>query len=137
MVDRCLCFHVRRISRKLTQIYDQALKPVGLTSGQFVMLAILETDGPLTVGALGRRLDLEASATGRALRILEKQGLVDPLPAHDNRQHLIHISPSGLDKLDVAGKAWSTAQQQAEQVIGNEPASDLVRVADYAWQRLN
>src|ERR1700727_580564 len=80
--DRCLCLHVQRAARTLARRFDEALRPVGLTQGQFSLLTSLNRPEPPSMGAVADLLALDRTTLTANLKPLERRGLlqvmVDP-----------------------------------------------------------
>jgi DNA-binding MarR family transcriptional regulator len=72
----CTCFRVKRLSRLITQLYDAAVRPAGLRSTQFSLLAALRNAGPMTVSALAKGLGADTTSISRALAAVAARGLV-------------------------------------------------------------
>lgn len=70
----CMCASFRRAARSLTQLYDDALRPLGLRATQFTVLQVLALSGEISQGELGRRLVLDSTTLTRTLRLLRAQG---------------------------------------------------------------
>src|SRR5215469_1185842 len=104
-VSGCSCLRVRRIARQLTQAYDGALAPVGLTVNQFGVLAKLfgaSRGGRqgVPIGALAARLGMHPTTLNRDLKPLRAQGLVgDAVDASDGRVRALTITAKGRAKL--------------------------------------
>src|SRR3984957_16630488 len=90
--EDCNCLAVRQAARRVTQFYDQFLAPSGLRTTQFSMLAKLRRFGPMTINALAAAMVMDRTTLGRALRPLQRGGLVAlsrrPL---DRRSKEIHL----------------------------------------------
>ncbi len=56
----CMCANLRRAARVLSQRYDEALRPLGLTITQFTILQALSLAGEVTQGELGKFLQWTA-----------------------------------------------------------------------------
>ncbi len=74
--DSCLCLHVQRAARALARRFDEALRPVGLTSGQFSLLMALNRPAPPTIGSVAGLLAMDRTTLTAALKPLERRGLV-------------------------------------------------------------
>lgn len=74
--DTCLCLHVQRAARALARRFDEALRPVGLTNGQFSLLMALNRPGPAAMGPVARLLAMDRTTLTAALKPLERLGLV-------------------------------------------------------------
>src|SRR3954453_19871902 len=80
--DHCLCLHAQRAGRSLARRFDEALRPVGLTSGQFSLLISLNRPKPPTIGSVASLLAMDRTTLTANLKPLERRGLlkitVDP-----------------------------------------------------------
>ena len=104
-LDRQICFPLYAATRAVTRRYTEVLADVGLTYPQYLVMLALWTDGPLSVGDLGRRLRLDSGTLTPLVKRLEAAGRVerrrDP---HDERRVVVTATPEG-ERLrdDVAG----------------------------------
>ncbi len=72
----CICARLRRTTRRVSQIYDRHLEPHGLTISQFgVMVQVRVSDAP-SIGQLAERMVMDPTTLTRALRPLERRGLL-------------------------------------------------------------
>lgn len=105
--DTCLCLHVQRAARALARHFDEALRPVGLTSGQFSLLNALNRPEPPAVGKVARLLAMDRTTLTAALKPLERDGLVtiaaDP---GDRRNRLLRLTDEGRKILASAVPIW-------------------------------
>ena len=74
--DCCLCLHVQRAARALARYFDEALRPVGLTNGQFSLLMSLNRPEPPGMGPVASLLAMDRTTLTAALKPLERRGLV-------------------------------------------------------------
>jgi DNA-binding transcriptional ArsR family regulator len=74
--DACLCLHVQRAARALARRFDEELRPVGLTHGQFSLLMALNRPTPATMGEVTRVLAMDRTTLTANLKPLERRGLV-------------------------------------------------------------
>src|SRR3569832_1673427 len=92
----CFCLHVQRAARILARRYDEALRPVGLTNGQFTVLMSLNRPSPLTIGKLAAELVMDRTTLTANLKPLERRGLVavrvDPA---DRRNKVVTLTHTG------------------------------------------
>ena len=103
-LDRQICFPLYAATRAVTRKYAEVLADAGLTYPQYLVMLALWTDGPLTVGDLGRRLRLDSGTLTPLLKRLEAAGRVerrrDP---HDERRVVVSPTAEGLrSRQDVA-----------------------------------
>lgn len=141
-VSGCTCLRARRVSRQLTQSYDRALQPVGLTVNQFGVLAKLygATQGGRTglpIGVLAERLGMHPTTLNRDLKPLKAQNLIaDRVDATDRRVRAVTITRKGRAKLAKAVPFWRRAQKRLEETLGAEATRALNDFLDLAASRL-
>ncbi|GAD57867.1 MarR family winged helix-turn-helix transcriptional regulator [Brevundimonas abyssalis] len=80
--DHCLCLHAQRAARRLARRFDEAFRPLGITSGQFSLMNGLNRPTPPPISALATLLAMDRSTVTANLKPLERQGLatvsIDP-----------------------------------------------------------
>src|SRR6516164_1283728 len=74
--DTCMCLHVQRAARAVARRFDEALRPLDLTSGQFSLLMSLNRDEPPTVGQVSTVLAMDRTTLNANLKPLERRGLL-------------------------------------------------------------
>ena len=74
--DHCLCLHAQRAARALSRRFDEAFRPLGLTSGQFSLLMSLNRPEPPTIGMVAEVLAMDRSTVTANLKPLERMGAV-------------------------------------------------------------
>lgn len=121
----CHCLAVRQAARHVTQIYDRHLAAIGLRSTQYSVLAMLDRTGPISVNELAHHLVMDRTATGRALRPLEREGLVHIGAGRDARTRALSLTPAGLERLGAGRGLWSRAQAAFEAQYGAAEAGAL------------
>ena len=113
---------MRAATRRLTQLYDEAMAPTGLRVTQFHILSELErraTDPP-TVGELADILTMERSALGQTLRPLERDGFIDlGQDERDGRRRPIKLTKAGRDKVVRGRRYWAGAHEKFENFFGD------------------
>src|SRR5436305_2658810 len=106
--DTCLCLHMQRAARALARRFDEALRPVGLTNGQFSLLMALNRPEPARFGPVAALLAIDRTTLTAALKPLERKGLVavvtDPV---DRRSRLLALTPAGSALLAEALPIWT------------------------------
>src|ERR1700678_4330874 len=86
MRDCCLCLHMQRAARALARRFDEALRPFGLTNGQFSLLMSLNRPEPPSMGPVASLLAMDRTTLTAALKPLERRGLVNVTPGPANRR---------------------------------------------------
>src|SRR6185369_15841336 len=98
--DRCLCLHVQRAARSIARRFDEALRPVGLTNGQFSMLNALNRPDPARMGSVATLLAMDRTTLTAALKPLERRGLVEiEVDPDDRRGRVLSITSDGRSVL--------------------------------------
>src|SRR5690606_12049942 len=115
--DSCLCLQVRRAARALARHYDEALRPVGLSNGQFSLLMLLNRPAPRTMAEAASLLAIDRTTLTASLKPLQGRGLLDMSrdPA-DRRIQRLCLTPEGRRLLVQALPLWRRAQEAAEQL---------------------
>src|SRR5919206_1272325 len=113
--DACLCLHVQRAARALARRFAEALRPVGLTNGQFSLLMALNRPEPTAMGPVARLLAMDRTTLTAALKPLERLGLVaistDP---SDRRSRLLSLTEKGREVLAAAVPIWRKVHAEIE-----------------------
>ena len=115
----CVCLGVQRAARGVARRYDEALKPLGLTSGQFSILSSLLRDSSEPIGALAELLGQERTTLTRNLRPLEAAGWIDAQPdAKDARVRRVRLTDKGRELVCAAIPIWRAAQRDSNARLG-------------------
>jgi DNA-binding MarR family transcriptional regulator len=116
--DHCLCLHVQRAARALARRFDEALRPVGLTQGQFSLLTSLNRAEPPTIGAVAALLALDRTTLTANLKPLTRRGLVKvKVDRADKRSRRLIITAAGRALVAAAAPIWTRAHRQAERLL--------------------
>lgn len=136
IAEECLCFRARRVSRALTRLYDEALRPLGIQATQLTVLAAIanmEASGGAAMSRMAGVLAMDLTTLSRNLGPLGKAGLVRiERDAHDRRVRLAHLTPTGRELLERAAPAWRAAQDRVVAALGSDLAEGLKRTFDAA-----
>ena len=73
----CTCMRLRKVSRRVSQIYDHSLEAAGMTVTQYGVLGHIARFDGIGIGALAEKLGMDPTTLTRNLRPLERQGFVD------------------------------------------------------------
>ncbi|WP_236517606.1 MarR family winged helix-turn-helix transcriptional regulator [Sandaracinus amylolyticus] len=118
--DECLASPLRRLSRVVNAIYDEALRPIGLTVAQLNLLAaIAGLDEDATAARIARALEIEKSTLSRDLARLEAGGLVRR--REGGREKRLELTARGAKLLEAAVPAWERAQARAAAALPSLP----------------
>lgn len=121
----CLATRVRQLSRIITRVYDDAMRPLGITASQYTLLAQLAARDSITAVEIGRELDIEKSTLSRNLKRLLALGHIIMDPPAGRRGRGLHLTPKGQAILKDAFPIWQDAQTRAVSAMGAESRNVL------------
>jgi DNA-binding MarR family transcriptional regulator len=117
--DSCLCLHVLRAARALARRFDNALRPLGLTNGQFSLMMSLNRPEAPTMGAVASLLAMDRTTLTAALKPLQRRRLVKiATPKDDHRARLLELTPQGRGLLARAVPVWTSTHAAIEARLG-------------------
>ena len=113
--DHCLCLAAQRAARALARRFDEALRPVGLTSGQFSMLMALNGPTPPSIGAVAALLAMDRTTLTANLKPLERRGLVETaVDPDDRRGRRLILTKAGHRTLQAALPIWKRTHRDVD-----------------------
>jgi len=117
--EQCLCLGLQRAARLLARRYDEAFRPLGLTSWQFSLLVSLSTPEPPSIGRIAQLLDGDRTTITACLKPLSRRGLLKTTASpRDRREHLVQLTPRGRALLARALPLWEVAQLVTHEELG-------------------
>jgi len=120
--DHCLCFAAQRAARALARRFDEALSPLGLTSGQFSLLTSLNQPEPPAMGSIAALLVMDRTTPTANLKPLQQRGLVEiVVDEADRRVRRLILTPAGRRVLQSALPVWVEVHGEIDRLM---PASD-------------
>ena len=129
-VLECLCASFRRASRALTQHYDEAMRPLGLTPTQFTILQALSLTGTVHQGKLGEILAMDSTTLTRTLDIMARHGWVEKLQGSDRRERQLRLTQPGQAQLNRAHPVWQKVQERLRRQLGSESWQALLTLTN-------
>ena len=124
--DRCLCLHLQRAARAIGRRFDEALRPLNLTHGQYSLLVSLNRPEPPRLGDVSRLLAMDRTTLTANLKPLERRGLLtvsaDP---RDKRSRRLQLTDSGRDVLVQAVPIWRSTHDDVDRMLRDKDASAL------------
>ncbi len=118
--DSCLCLHVQRAARALARRFDNALRPLGLTNGQFSLMMSLNRPEAPTIGAVASLLAMDRTTLTAALKPLRRRDLIKiTTDRDDHRSRLLHLTPQGRELLARAVPVWVSTHAAVEARLGS------------------
>lgn len=115
---RCLCLHVQRAARAIARRFDEALRPFGLTNGQFSLMISLNRPEPPRMSDVAPLLAMDRTTLTANLKPLERRGLVEVFPdADDKRSRRIRVTDRGRDLLVAALPVWRETHAEIDRTL--------------------
>jgi DNA-binding MarR family transcriptional regulator len=125
--DTCLCLHLQRAARAVARRFDAALRPLGLTSGQFSLLMSLNRPEPASIGDVSSLLAMDRTTLTANLKPLERRGLLTvTVDNADKRMRRLMLTPVGRALLDTAVPVWRETHAEIEHLLAG-PTPDRLR----------
>ena len=136
--DLMHCTHtaLRQASRQLTQVYDDAIAPSGLTSAQAMLVSRLDEMGGAPGGtgpslqALAKRLSIQISALTHALRPLVRDGVLElHADPKDGRIKRAVLTEQGMKQTRQMYELWLAVNLRMDSVLGAGTGAELRALA--------
>ncbi|MGF1449986.1 MAG: MarR family winged helix-turn-helix transcriptional regulator [Opitutales bacterium] len=106
----CLCAELKRASRAVTRLYDDAQRPLGLSSGQMTLLFAL-ANGPRSQTQLGETFSMDTTTLTRTLRTLGREGYVATREGTADRRERWHeLTQKGRQAVKRGNVLWRQVQ---------------------------
>jgi DNA-binding MarR family transcriptional regulator len=131
----CTCEGLRRLTRRMTVVYDGHLAEVGLTVGQYSLLVNIDAE-TMTLSRLAQRTATDRTTLTRSLAPLVKAGWVKVAPGEDARTRLVELTDAGRAKVKTAMAVWQHAQNQIATALTPVLTDSLHGMIDEAMTRL-
>src|SRR3954471_23802859 len=125
----CIAVRLRLLNRVVTNLYDDALRPLGLKVSQLNVLIVTAKLGLARPAQVCDVLQLDASTLSRNVRPLQAKGWLEVVPDEDARAQPFRLTLQGKRLIEKAVPAWEEAQRQAAELLGQEGIALLDRVA--------
>ena len=119
--DACLCLHVQRAARALARRFDDALRPIGLTNGQFSLMMSLNRPQPPEMGAVASLLGMDRTTLTAALKPLQRRRLLKVrVNSEDRRGRALTLTPEGRRLLARAVPVWRKTHVAVESLFPDQ-----------------
>lgn len=129
MLDRianeCVAARLRKLNRVVTNIYDDALRPLHLKVSQMNILVAAAKMGTVRPAEICQHLCLDVSTLSRNLERMKASGWLEVVPQEDGRSQPFRLTKLGRRLLEKAVPAWSEAQQRVEKLLGDRVLEHL------------
>ena len=127
--DTCLCLHVQRAGRALARRFDEALRPLALTQGQFSLLMSLNRPQPPSIGEVSALLAMDRTTVTANVKPLERRGLVQVrVDPDDRRNRRLELTASGRALLAATAPVWKRTHAATERRLKSS-SPDILRAS--------
>lgn len=131
VADRCVMMRSRLISRVITGIYDEDLRPFGINSPQFALLVVMFRMGPSSRAEIGRYHHQDRSTLTRNLKIMLSEGWIEEVQsAAGGRARPMAVTQKGRDLLVSIVPTWREAQKKARTLLSDNGMEAVTKLAN-------
>src|SRR2546430_14548537 len=129
----CVCNTLRMVSRAVTQLYDDVMRPSGLRVTQFSILGTIARMGEANLRQLEDTLAIDQTTLTRSLNLLERGGVIERVPRPDGRIKAMRLTSKGRRALEVARPLCAQAQSKVMLQLGTKSWADAQRRLAYLF----
>jgi len=109
---------VQCAARALARRFDEALRPIGLTNGQFSLMMTLNRPEPPDLGTVASLLGMDRTTLTAALKPLARRGLLRmQVDSADRRRRIVTLQPKGRRLLARAVPVWRRTHIAVEALV--------------------
>ncbi|MCZ6808008.1 MAG: MarR family transcriptional regulator [Deltaproteobacteria bacterium] len=138
IANECLAQRVLLLNRTIGGLYNEALRPLGMTAAQLTFLVIVARRGPVSPGEVAKRLNMDKSTLSRNVRLMEDHGWlsVSPDQGQSGRSQSLTIESKGRKLIEKALPLWQGAQERARELLGERGARSMYSAAEAVLEQL-
>ena len=134
-IPGCTCARLRKLSRRVTRVYDAHLAQAGIKTTQYSLLTNAAR-APRTVTDLAAEMGMDRTTLTRNLRPLVASGWVRLDVGKDPRSRIVEVTARGLAARKAASAQWKKAQLELQATLGERFVADLHAAVDTALAKL-
>jgi DNA-binding MarR family transcriptional regulator len=132
----CLMFRVRALSRTLTALYEEELRPLGLKASQMNVMTAIAASGEARLSTLADQIALEPSSLSRVVDVMRRNDWVETVTdPDDERARLVRLTDAGNALYAEAIPLWRKAQTRARKLLGQEDADAFAGLVNRSLAR--
>ncbi len=136
IASECLAVRIRLLNRTVTNIFDEALRPLKVKVSQLNVLMVVAKRGPISPGGVARRLNMEKSTVSRNVDRMRTRGWLKVSEGDSGRKQILEIGSAGRKLIEKSLPFWKNAQAQTEAMLGQRGARAIHRAANTVWAQL-
>ena len=122
----CACATLRRTTRLVSQLYEEALRPRGITGPQFTLMQALKVGPGMSQNQLATVLGMDSTTLTRSLALLRKRGWVVSQPGEDRRVVRLSLTRAGERQFERALPHWESAQKRLKKALGDDNWNKMI-----------
>jgi DNA-binding MarR family transcriptional regulator len=126
----CIAVRLRSLNRVVTNLYDDALRPLGLKISQLNILVVTAKLGVAQPAKVCEILQLDTSTLSRNVERMRAKGWLEIIPGEDARTQPFRLTVQGRRLLEKAVPVWEQAQRQAGELLGKDGVVFLAKTAE-------
>jgi DNA-binding MarR family transcriptional regulator len=125
--ETCTARNLRKATRAISGLFEEAMRSTGLRISQFGLLVALALAEEATVSKLAGLLDLDRTTMTRNIAPLERQGFVISVASEDARNRVLRLTEKGRATLARALPIWERVQARVVTSLGDARWKGLLR----------
>ncbi len=129
IAQQCLAGRTRLLNRVITNIYNDAFRPLGVKASQMNIVVVAARLGVARPADVCGRLQLDTSTLSRNVERMKAKGWLEAVDDMDGRAQPFRLTSKGRRLLERARPAWEQAQEKVKKLIG---ADAVVSINDAA-----
>ena len=130
MASECLAARIRLLNRTVTNIFDEALRPLGVKVSQLNVLMVVAKRGPISPSDVARFLNMERSTLSRNVDRMRSHGWLKVSEGDSVGKQVLELGLSGRKLIQKSLPLWKKAQAQTESVLGQRGARSIHSVGN-------
>lgn len=130
MAKQCVAARLRMLNRVVTNVYDEALRPLGVKTSQMNLIVAAAKLGIARPADVCERLQLDSSTLSRNVERMKAKGWLESVPDEDGRAQPFRLTPAGRELLERAKPAWDQAQRKTAKLLGVDAVDAILDAAD-------
>jgi DNA-binding MarR family transcriptional regulator len=128
----CIAVRLRLLNRVISNLYDDALRPLRVKVSQANILIVTAKLGVALPTRVCELLQLDLSTLSRNVELMRARGWLEVVPGDDGRTHPFRLTDEGKRLIEKMIPAWEKAQEEAQALLGEEFVSLLDQAASRA-----
>ncbi len=133
----CTAFNLKKATRIVQNLFDEAFKPMGLEGTQYTVLGHIFVHGPISLTKLADLMHVDRTTLARNLAPLEKKEFIEIKQGSDRRAKIINITSGGKEVLSDALPLWKKTQEEIKTALGLENWSSMISNLTGLTEKLN